>query len=356
MRVWIEIKRLPKILKSNPPFHPLMRVWIEMMLLRWFKRFVSNAFHPLMRVWIEIKITNEVVKVKCVSPSYEGVDWNVGTCWIPSWDDSFTLLWGCGLKYDDIFKYSSDSNLFHPLMRVWIEILPTVAKLLDIAFHPLMRVWIEIIEISDFIKIGAGFTLLWGCGLKFRSFQSWGVITPRFTLLWGCGLKYLDSRGHRNYKCFTLLWGCGLKWTKSYLDTMVTTVSPSYEGVDWNEPTLMRNISTLSFTLLWGCGLKCLRLWLDIGYFRVSPSYEGVDWNKFNFSATYHARVSPSYEGVDWNNAIFWISSKYFSVSPSYEGVDWNWVRDLAWFNAICFTLLWGCGLKLHCIDSGSLN
>ena len=45
-------------------------------------------------------------------------------------------------------------------MRVWIEILPTVAKLLDIAFHPLMRVWIEIIEISDFIKIGAGFTLL----------------------------------------------------------------------------------------------------------------------------------------------------------------------------------------------------
>ena len=35
--------------------------------------------------------------------------------------------------------------LFHPLMRVWIEIIKKVSVVYSTRFHPLMRVWIEIL-------------------------------------------------------------------------------------------------------------------------------------------------------------------------------------------------------------------
>ena len=40
-------------------------------------------------------------------------------------------------------------SLFHPLMRVWIEIRNGKANLVSVRFHPLMRVWIEIFSVSD---------------------------------------------------------------------------------------------------------------------------------------------------------------------------------------------------------------
>ena len=49
-----------------------MRVWIEIRNI--ISHFKINVFHPLMRVWIEI--VGELVKIhdSVVSPSYEGVD------------------------------------------------------------------------------------------------------------------------------------------------------------------------------------------------------------------------------------------------------------------------------------------
>ena len=74
-----------------------MRVWIEIILVfglthlksvspsyegvDWNLYVISfiatkTTFHPLMRVWIEMKQWNEPYTISAVSPSYEGVDWN----------------------------------------------------------------------------------------------------------------------------------------------------------------------------------------------------------------------------------------------------------------------------------------
>ena len=74
MRVWIEIKSIELIAFNSLSFHPLMRVWIE--ILGGKSKLTLFKFHPLMRVWIEIYFVG---------------DWQF-------------------------------LNMFHPLMRVWIEI------------------------------------------------------------------------------------------------------------------------------------------------------------------------------------------------------------------------------------------
>ena len=55
-----------------------------------------------------------------------------------------------------------------------------------------------------------------------------------------------------------------------------------------------------------------MRVWIEIGAYTkvkiiksVSPSYEGVDWNNLTVYPIYKLLgVSPSYEGVDWNTVI----------------------------------------------------
>ena len=81
-------------------FHPLMRVWIEIKKLVLYLR-CPAPFHPLMRVWIEIRVLWLMQVRQNVSPSYEGVDWN-------KW---FSL-------------HHKGRKRFHPLMRVWIEMSP----------------------------------------------------------------------------------------------------------------------------------------------------------------------------------------------------------------------------------------
>ena len=128
---------------------------------------IGDLFHPLMRVWIEIQ------------------GWDRRPPFLPC----FTLLWGCGLKFVLTFKalyhlvvspsYEgvdwnkpwdrvSHGYRFHPLMRVWIEIIKSLPTLSIVSFHPLMRVWIEIILIDFALALAERFTLLWGCGLKFE--------------------------------------------------------------------------------------------------------------------------------------------------------------------------------------------
>ena len=59
-------------------------------------------------------------------------------------------------------------------------------------------------------------------------------------------------------------------------------VSPSYEGVDWNNQTEGTSVRKLLFHPL-------MRVWIEITDFLytikvgddVSPSYEGVDWNNW---------------------------------------------------------------------------
>ena len=78
-------------------------------------------FHPLMRVWIEIKSLSNISNLLKVSPSYEGVDWNINNSVAYDTVNSFTLLWGCGLKFN-VISGQLNGVVFHPLMRVWIEI------------------------------------------------------------------------------------------------------------------------------------------------------------------------------------------------------------------------------------------
>ena len=100
-------------------------------------------FHPLMRVWIEINFKIFEFCTWHVSPSYEGVDWNHIERYKIGQQESFTLLWGCGLKCE-LYRIHNKGLVFHPLMRVWIEIYQAMKILFLIMFHPLMRVWIEI--------------------------------------------------------------------------------------------------------------------------------------------------------------------------------------------------------------------
>ena len=52
-----------------------------------------------------------------------------------------------------------------------------------------------------------------------------------------------------------------------------------------------------------------MRVWIEIPWWTtfkrmkatVSPSYEGVDWNTIDMEEVIMEEVSPSYEGVDWN-------------------------------------------------------
>ena len=143
MRVWIEIS-IRHIVPSLPLFHPLMRVWIEI-----------YSFPP------------KIPPTLCVSPSYEGVDWNYNST---GW---------------------RRLSRFHPLMRVWIEIWVRDYVSFELRlFHPLMRVWIEILV---------------------------GVV---------CKLYRLVSPSYE-----------GVDWNimTNRPDFIKSFVSPSYEGVDWNE-------------------------------------------------------------------------------------------------------------------------
>ena len=80
------------------------------------------------------------------------------------------------------------------------------------------------------------------------------------------------------------------------------TVSPSYEGVDWNKKFVNNANNTRLFHPL-------MRVWIEIDTHIlldckkgcVSPSYEGVDWNRYIVCDLVSHYVSPSYEGVDWN-------------------------------------------------------
>ena len=49
-----------------------MRVWIE--IVSPVTTPSTKPFHPLMRVWIEMKILKKIKPKIPVSPSYEGVD------------------------------------------------------------------------------------------------------------------------------------------------------------------------------------------------------------------------------------------------------------------------------------------
>ena len=164
-----------------------MRVWIE--IWRYVSRFDSRPFHPLMRVWIEIEWDYRYPYDGFVSPSYEGVDWN-STGYSTTYLDrlSFTLLWGCGLKL-----------LTRPLKNMFFS----------------------------------------------------------FTLLWGCGLKYLESNTNERIIAFHPLMRVWIEMPHRYQHIEDHyTVSPSYEGVDWNPSTVWFVSSCECFTLLWGCGLK----------------------------------------------------------------------------------------------------
>ena len=165
-------------------------------------------------------------------------------------------------------------------MRVWIEITGLFTAICEFTFHPLMRVWIEIACFLVPLVTSKCFTLLWGCGLKYKDgFRK--LLDKCFTLLWGCGLKYLlPVVGSRNYLfhplmrvwieikvctanneysiSFTLLWGCGLKSMPLIATLHTREVSPSYEGVDWNAVYVYAFERRYRFTLLWGCGLKSI--------------------------------------------------------------------------------------------------
>ena len=128
---------------------------------------------------------------------------------------SFTLLWGCGLKFDVYMMFKALSP-FHPLMRVWIEITLLIIYKISMRFHPLMRVWIEI-----------GTIAFWLSAITFHPLMR--------------------------------------VWIEITIDDLMKSfdrVSPSYEGVDWNNKNLRYNSPVSRFTLLWGCGLKSL--WLRL--------------------------------------------------------------------------------------------
>ena len=130
---------------------------------------------------------------------------------------SFTLLWGCGLKCPALHVLKA-CTAFHPLMRVWIEIdRPNRQQTFCYKFHPLMRVWIEI-KGNPTTAAASEFHPLMRVWIE--------ISTPYFILLYG--------------------------W-----------VSPSYEGVDWNNFNWHSDTLKASFTLLWGCGLK---LKLSVSY------------------------------------------------------------------------------------------
>ena len=185
-----------------------MRVWIE--ILSASKKSVHFLFHPLMRVWIEITFLMFNVLDEHVSPSYEGVDWNFRKGFLPFVGVSFTLLWGCGLKSSSA-GFSASVSGFTLLWGCGLKSKNLTFISNDVLFHPLMRVWIEI-------------------------HLQWPIYHDR-------------------------------------------PVSPSYEGVDWNYFCCNKNMILSLFHPL-------MRVWIEISWelsiktkILVSPSYEGVDWN-----------------------------------------------------------------------------
>ena len=192
--------------------------------------------------------------------------------------------------------------------------------------------------------------------------------------------------------CFTLLWGCGLKCLRSCKPyELVSSVSPSYEGVDWNWVGDIMDVTSQGFTLLWGCGLKwrgeneayikikrftllwgCGLKW-PCNYLKVNNRQRftllwgcGLKYQN-NYSLTHHHLFHPLMRvWIEINIMLLfnppilfhplmrvWIEICLYAfklplkiVSPSYEGVDWNILSPMLLLLLSCFTLLWGCGLK----------
>ena len=148
--------------------------------------------------------------------------------------------------------------MFHPLMRVWIEILRFCVVSGDAEpFHPLMRVWIEILFLMWVHVSTLCFTLLWGCGLKciIHLKRLNAYLFHPLMRVWIEMCSVFESF-KENY-CFTLLWGCGLKFALIWDISIWVIVSPSYEGVDWNSITAIFSWSSLTFHPL-------MRVWIEI--------------------------------------------------------------------------------------------
>ena len=141
-----------------------MRVWIEIIIAT--NSGIYIAFHPLMRVWIEIVMSSSFNSPLTVSPSYEGVDWNCLACFS-------NFFWCVSPSYEGV-----DWNTISPLIKnrvghgftlLWgcgLKSTYNYFLVYVITFHPLMRVWIEIETTNTTNIFWWSFTLLWGCGLK----------------------------------------------------------------------------------------------------------------------------------------------------------------------------------------------
>ena len=80
----------------------------------------------------------------------------------------------------------------------------------------------------------------------------------------------------------TFLRRCGLKHCCIALDLDVFSMSPSYEGVDWNSWGWCIHVWLDRVTFLRRCGLKLAGSTTTVPS-SGSPSYEGVDWNSRNW-------------------------------------------------------------------------
>ena len=163
-------------------------------------------------------------------------------------------------------------------MRVWIEINAFYIPFWFWLFHPLMRVWIEI-SLPRILKS------VWLVSPSYEGVD-WNPVNTKmyklmtsFTLLWGCGLKCCPTMHQGYWVQFHPLMRVWIEIPISSIKLSSKAVSPSYEGVDWNTPSVSLFRYKSRFTLLWGCGLKYLVIFAWIHIIIVSPSYEGVDWN-----------------------------------------------------------------------------
>ena len=123
----------------------------------------------------------------------------------------FTLLWGCGLK-SDVVKNNLQGIVFHPLMRVWIEM-----------------------SISTSVSGGAFVSpsyegVDWNIVLNTVKKHFINVSPSYEGVDWNCEcfwIKYCTKVVSPSYE--------GVDWNSRIKSSYaIGTVSPSYEGVDWN--------------------------------------------------------------------------------------------------------------------------
>ena len=183
-------------------------------------------------MWIEITTRRYRILRLLRHPPCEDVDWNIGELEPLFVDAVSSSVWGCGLKFKDIY-IEVVKRMVILRVRMWIEIRFAQCKLLP-----------------RFVS-----SSVWGCGLKSSSplmTTTASSVILRVRMWIEILINATRSSANRVILRVRMWIEIGMKMEDIFFDIC----HPPCEDVDWNISFCKIPSGQFSSSSVWGCGLK----------------------------------------------------------------------------------------------------